>query len=120
MLNFWWARLPIKEWFTRFALHGRETEVLTRPEKLPVGEVQRTVIMSRHLTDSERLHIVEEYLGSPGSKHALEKKYNIARGLIKHWPCKVGLEDKILPEQMMKTSPHPKSDLTLREKEVLI
>ncbi|GAA5576895.1 hypothetical protein Pgin01_01881 [Porphyromonas gingivalis] len=39
--------------------------------------------MSKHLTDSERLHIVEEYLGSPGSKYAIEKKHNIAQGLIK-------------------------------------
>ncbi|ATR90593.1 hypothetical protein CS544_05515 [Porphyromonas gingivalis] len=72
--------------------------------------------MSKHLTDSERLHIVEEYLGSPGSKYAIEKKYNIAQGLIKHWLGKFGLEDKILAEQTMKASPHPKSDLTPGEK----
>nr|WP_262910018.1 hypothetical protein [Porphyromonas gingivalis] len=39
--------------------------------------------MSKHLTDSERLHIVKEYLGSTRSKYAIEKKYNIAQGLIK-------------------------------------
>ena len=38
--------------------------------------------MSKHLTDSERLHIVEEYLGSLGA-NAIEKKYNIAQGLIR-------------------------------------
>ena len=75
--------------------------------------------MSKHLTDSERLHIVEEYLGSPGSKYAIEKKYNIAQGLIKHWLRKFGPEDKILAEQTMKASPHPKSDLTPGEKEEL-
>ncbi|ATS10410.1 hypothetical protein CS543_05845 [Porphyromonas gingivalis] len=31
---------------------------------MTVGEVKKTVIMSKHLADSERLHIVEEYLGS--------------------------------------------------------
>ena len=39
--------------------------------------------MSKHLTDSERLHIVKEYLGSTRSKYAIEKKYNIAQGLIR-------------------------------------
>ncbi|MCE8170957.1 hypothetical protein [Porphyromonas gingivalis] len=39
--------------------------------------------MSKHLTDSERLHIVEEYLGRPGASNAIEKKYNIAQGLIR-------------------------------------
>lgn len=47
--------------------------------------------MSKHLTDYERLHIVEEY---PDSKYAIEKKYNIAQGLIKHWLRKIGPEDK--------------------------
>ena len=75
--------------------------------------------MSKHLTDSERLHIVEEYLGSSGSKYAIEKKYNIAQGLIKQWLRKFGLKDKILPEQTMKAIPHPKNDLTPGEKEEL-
>ena len=62
--------------------------------------------MSKHLTDSERLHIVKEYLGSTRSKYAIEKKYNIAQGLIKDWLRKFGLEYKILPEQTMEASPN--------------
>ncbi|ATS02657.1 IS3 family transposase [Porphyromonas gingivalis] len=75
--------------------------------------------MSKHLTDSERLHIVKEYLGSTRSKYAIEKKYNIAQGLIKDWLRKFWPEDKILLEQTMKATPHPKSDLTPGEKEEL-
>ncbi|MCE8187500.1 hypothetical protein JFY63_05185 [Porphyromonas gingivalis] len=75
--------------------------------------------MSKHLTDSERLHIVKEYLGSIWSKYAIEKKYNIAQGLIKDWLRKFGLEYKIIPEQTMEASPNPNSDLTPGEKEEL-
>lgn len=75
--------------------------------------------MSKHLTDSERLRILEEYLGSTRSKYAIEKKYKISEGLIKNWLRKFGLEDKILPEETMKTNPDSKSPLTGREKEEL-
>ena len=75
--------------------------------------------MSKHLTDSERLHIVKEYLGSTRSKYAIEKRYNIAQGLIKDWLRKFGLEYKILSEQTMEASPNPNSDLTPGEKEEL-
>ncbi|WP_152569990.1 hypothetical protein [Porphyromonas gulae] len=66
--------------------------------------------MSKHLTDSERLHIVEEYLGSPGSKRAIEKKYNITQGLIKHWlaiPTARSKEKGAVPKPNYWHSPFP-------------
>ncbi|WP_155809395.1 hypothetical protein [Porphyromonas macacae] len=72
--------------------------------------------MSKHLTDSERLRILEEYLVSSQSKYAIAKKYRIAQCLINDWLRKFGLEDKI-PQDPMKTSPVAKSDLTLKERE---
>ena len=38
--------------------------------------------MSKHLTDSERLHIVEEYLGSPGASMPSRRSTTSSRGLL--------------------------------------
>ena len=38
--------------------------------------------MSKHLTDSERLHIVEEYLGSPGASMPSRRSTTSPRGLL--------------------------------------
>ncbi len=58
--------------------------------------------MFKHLTDSERLHILEEYLGCSRSK------YNIARCLINDWLHKFELEDKITQDPM-KHPPFPRA-----------
>ena len=85
---------------------------------MTLGAIKKEVIMSKHLTDSERLRILEEYLMSSQSKYAIAKKYRIAQCLINDWLRKFGLEDKI-PQDPMKTSPVSKSDLTLKEREEL-
>lgn len=74
--------------------------------------------MSKHLTDSERLRILEECLVSSQSKYAIAKKYRIDQCLINDWLRKFGLEDKI-PQDPMKTFPVAKSELTLKEREEL-
>ena len=38
--------------------------------------------MSKYLTDSERLHIVEEYLGSPGASMPSRRSTTSPRGLL--------------------------------------
>ena len=43
---------------------------------------KKPVIMSKHLTDSERLHIVEEYLGSPGASMPSRRSTTSPRGLL--------------------------------------
>ena len=56
--------------------------------------------MSKHFNIPERLHILEEYLGSDLSKYAIEKKYGLNRGSIYHWLRKFGLSDKPKAEVM--------------------
>lgn len=69
-------------------------------------------------SDFERLAIIEEYLSSSQSKHAIENKYNISHGVLLDWIRKFDLEDK--PHSCpMKSSQPPKSDLTLSEREEL-
>ncbi|WP_371114837.1 hypothetical protein [Porphyromonas gingivalis] len=43
---------------------------------------KKAVIMSKHLTDSERLHIVEEYLGSLGASMPSRRSTTSPRGLL--------------------------------------
>ncbi|WP_421958481.1 hypothetical protein [Porphyromonas gingivalis] len=43
---------------------------------------KKAVIMSKHLTDSERLHIVEEYLGRPGASMPSRRSTTSPRGLL--------------------------------------
>ena len=43
---------------------------------------KKAVIMSKHLTDSERLHIVEEYLGSPGASMPSRRSTTSPRDLL--------------------------------------
>ena len=49
--------------------------------------------MSQHLTNPERLRILEEYLSSDRSKYAIEKKYALSHGSLCYWLHKFGLED---------------------------
>ncbi|WP_394365343.1 DUF1661 domain-containing protein [Porphyromonas gingivalis] len=53
-----------------------------RTDVYGIGEVKKAVIMSKHLTDSERLHIVEEYLGSPGASMPSRRSTTSPRGLL--------------------------------------
>ncbi|WP_371388460.1 DUF1661 domain-containing protein [Porphyromonas gingivalis] len=53
-----------------------------RTDVYGIGEVKKAVIMSKHLTDSERLHIVEEYLGSLGASMPSRRSTTSPRGLL--------------------------------------
>ena len=80
--------------------------------------MQPVSIMGKHLSNFERLAILEDYLSGAQSQGAIGRKYGISRGLIPQWLRKFGLEDKVHPVPM-KASQSPQSELTLNEKEEL-
>ena len=80
--------------------------------------MQPVSIMGKHLSNFERLAILEDYLSGAQSQGAIGRKYGISRGLIPQWLRKFGLEDKVHPVPM-KASQSPQSELPLNEKEEL-
>ena len=82
--------------------------------------MQPVSIMGKHLSNFERLSILEDYLSRADSKAAIEQKYDLSHGhgLIRSWLSKSGLEDKVHPVPM-KASQSPQSELPLNEKEEL-
>lgn len=74
--------------------------------------------MSKHLSNSERLRILEEYLNGSSSKYAIQKKYGLSSGSIYTWLRKFGLSDKI-QEAPMKSQVTSESTLSQSEQEEL-
>ncbi|WP_143733905.1 helix-turn-helix domain-containing protein, partial [Porphyromonas gingivalis] len=74
--------------------------------------MQPVSIMGKHLSNFERLSILEDYLSGADSKAAIEQKYDLSHGLIRSWLRKFGLEDKVHPVPM-KVSQSPQSELPL-------
>lgn len=75
--------------------------------------------MSKHLSNTERLRILEEYLGDSSSKYAIQKKYGLSSGCIRFWLRKFGLSDKPQIQSFMQPNSQQESTLSVNEQEEL-
>lgn len=77
--------------------------------------------MSKHLSDPERLRIIEEYLSGNETRYSFAKKRGIPSINIKKWMIKFGLEET--KYEPMKTSesntPSTSKPLSISEEEEL-
>lgn len=76
--------------------------------------------MSRHLSNSERLRIMEEYLSSSISKYAIQTKYVLSTGSILSRLRKFGLSDKAQSPDRMRPKCKEDSRLSMSEQEELV
>lgn len=58
--------------------------------------------MSKHLTDPERLALLQDYISGSYSKHAFCKLHDLDHEAVSHWLNRFGLEDKPSPRTMKK------------------
>lgn len=72
-------------------------------------------IMSKHLSNSERLRILEGYLSTSFSKYAIQNRYGLSRGPIPSWLRKFSLSDKPQAQDCMKPKRKEESRLSMSE-----
>ncbi|GAD06194.1 ISPg5, transposase Orf1 [Porphyromonas crevioricanis JCM 15906] len=71
--------------------------------------------MSKHLSNSERLRILEGYLSTSFSKYAIQNRYGLSRGPIPSWLRKFSLSDKPQAQDCMKPKRKEESRLSMSE-----